>query len=495
MAALLLLPFFIALCKAEGTLSTQLSLPVSLPSDTVWTAAGQTENNSLALIVEELLQITHLNASTTDQMAVISLAKQTFTCYDAIVGQSLFSLQLAFVDVEDHDDHDDHDKEHDDHADEDHAEEHDDHDDHDDDEHSKEELAGTVVQYLVDSMAIQDPGQKSVLQQAFVPSCFSKMLVSVAKTVIPLDCEKTSICTTAESTGPTTEESWGYAILSVVAVSLTSLAGLILASDYVRRYMDEMLAFSAGTLVGTSFFVLFPETDELLGFGIEVNVIVLCGIIAGMMLDLGSHSHHNKATIAPNKDDCTPAPNEDDCTPGDVEGGLISPTANPIKKADSRASLVWMSVVGDSLHNLVDGALIGATFLQSVESGLLVTLAICVHEIPQEVGDVAILLGAGYSLTKAIAVNVAIGFISLLGCIISLGVGSVFMEVTNYSAPFAGGLFLYLSLAGMIPAFFHSPKPWKLVLGFLCGLGLIALTLLAPHSHAGHGEGHDDHGH
>ena len=101
-----------------------------------------------------------------------------------------------------------------------------------------------------------------------------------------------------------------------------------------------------------------------------------------------------------------------------------------------------MSIVGDCIHMLIDGALIGATFLADTTEGWIVTLAIVAHEIPQELGDLAILLNAGMGWKKAALVNLGVQSFSFIGASIALGVGSEVADLTLNAAPFAGGLFM-----------------------------------------------------
>lgn len=104
------------------------------------------------------------------------------------------------------------------------------------------------------------------------------------------------------------------------------------------------------------------------------------------------------------------------------------PAAAPATTGKTRLMLI--NLVGDALHNLVDGALIGATFLVSTRTGASVALAVAVHELPQELGDFAVLLHAGLSVRRALLLNFCVSLTSFLGAIIALVVGESFESVS-----------------------------------------------------------------
>jgi zinc and cadmium transporter len=114
----------------------------------------------------------------------------------------------------------------------------------------------------------------------------------------------------------------------------------------------------------------------------------------------------------------------------------------------STATLV---IVGDAFHALVDGAVIAAAVVVSLPLGITTALAIAAHEVPQQVGDVAILLAAGYSRVKALALNVIAGLSSLLGAAMMLLFAEATPSLLGYVLGFAAGNFLYVAMADLIP--------------------------------------------
>jgi len=154
---------------------------------------------------------------------------------------------------------------------------------------------------------------------------------------------------------------------------------------------------------------------------------------------------------------------------------------------EGHKSLAFVSIAGDLVHNFVDGALIGVVFTKSIKTGWVTTLAILLHEIPQELGEFAILMQSGYSTWKALAVNFGVSLSCLLGTIIAIPLGQEFATSTTYALTFAGGLFLYLALTGIVPQILESKGCLHGTLTmviFIVGIGLMALTMLTPHSHS-----------
>jgi len=115
------------------------------------------------------------------------------------------------------------------------------------------------------------------------------------------------------------------------------------------------------------------------------------------------------------------------------------------------ATVAWMIIFGDGLHNLIDGISIGASFSESIPSGISVSAAVLCEEFPHELGDVAILISAGMSIKQALVYNLLSAMSCYIGFAIGVVVGNVNEELTSYTFGFAGGMFLYISLACMMP--------------------------------------------
>lgn len=214
--------------------------------------------------------------------------------------------------------------------------------------------------------------------------------------------------------------------LLAIAIALSilgSLGGVIVASSFLllgetlrTRLVPWLVSYAVGTLVGVALLALVPEALAELPSRPAMFTMVL-GILAFFLLEKGviwRHCH-------------------------DDETCHVHATA---------ASLV---IVGDTLHTFVDGAVIAAAVLTSVPLGLTTALAVAAHEIPQEVGDVAILLRAGYTRMRAFTLNVLAGIGGILGAAVMVVAGQRLPQALPYVLAFAAGNFLYVAMADLIP--------------------------------------------
>ena len=138
----------------------------------------------------------------------------------------------------------------------------------------------------------------------------------------------------------------------------------------------------------------------------------------------------------------------------------------------------WMILVGDSLHNFVDGVLIAAAFMADYQVGIFTAIAIIAHEIPQEIGDFIVLINAGFSRMRALLYNIISGALSVLGGVL----GFYFLEKANAAMPYllviASSGFIYIAVSDLIPQM-HRRSQWQESLRQIaligCGVGLVVL--------------------
>lgn len=138
-----------------------------------------------------------------------------------------------------------------------------------------------------------------------------------------------------------------------------------------------------------------------------------------------------------------------------------------------------LSLVGDGLHNFIDGVIIGASFLESVELGITTSVAVLAHEIPQEIGDFAILIHAGYSRGRAIWFNFLTSLTALAGGLIILLVGSG-AEWLDLLLPLTAGGFVYIAASGLVPQLQKEKRAGQLILQVVMlslGIGIMFLLL------------------
>jgi len=251
---------------------------------------------------------------------------------------------------------------------------------------------------------------------------------------------------------------WLYAIVATIGISLVSLIGVFALSMRVKTIEKVLLflvAFSAGTMLGSSFFHLLPESLEKLPAQLTFQLAFL-SLVVFFLIEKVLHWHH-----------C----HEADC---------------------HTHSIGYMNLFGDGLHNFIDGLLIAATFSVSIPLGIATTLAVIAHEIPQEIGDFGVLLHSGFSKKKALLFNLISAFAAVIGAITGILLLEQVASLSAYLIPIAAGSFLYIGAADLLPELRKETNRSRLiglVFVFLLGAGIMqGLQLISPHAHdeAGH---------
>lgn len=245
---------------------------------------------------------------------------------------------------------------------------------------------------------------------------------------------------------------WWQSLGAVIIVSLVSLIGvftLALGEIRLRRYLLVLVALSAGSLFGDVFFHLLPEISENRnGITFGVSALILGGVIFSFCLEKFLHWGHTHQDA-----DCAPQ---------------IKPFG-------------YLSLVSDTLHNFVDGAIVAASFLVSFPVGLATTLAVIFHEIPQEIADFGVLLYAGFSRRRALLFNFMTAGSALAGAIFVLLLGTDYGDsATAIFLPIAVGNFLYIAGSNLVPELHKTPgwkKSFVQLVAFLGGIGLMAALL------------------
>jgi len=236
---------------------------------------------------------------------------------------------------------------------------------------------------------------------------------------------------------------WLYSLISVVIVSLVSLIGVWTLSIKTERLKA---IFSAGALFGDAFIHIFPEIGKN-GFSIYSSLFVLSGIGLFFVIEKFIHWQHCHMPITEEH-------------------------AHPF---------AYMNLIGDGLHNFIDGSIIAASFLVNTPLGIATTLAVILHEIPQEIGDFGVLLHGGFSKGKALGLNFLTALTAIIGAVITLIVGRFFANVSLFLLPIAAGGFIYIAGSDLIPEL-HKETAVKRslmqLIAFLLGIGITALLLL-----------------
>jgi len=142
-------------------------------------------------------------------------------------------------------------------------------------------------------------------------------------------------------------------------------------------------------------------------------------------------------------------------------------------------TFTYMNLVGDSIHNFIDGLIMAASFVVSIPLGITTTIAIATHEIPQEIGDFAVLLYGGFSKKKAITLNFVVALTAVLGGIVGFFVSSLIDNIVVFILPFAAGGFIYIAATDLVPEIrkeLDMKKYMATLIVFICGILLMWVT-------------------
>ncbi len=250
------------------------------------------------------------------------------------------------------------------------------------------------------------------------------------------------------------------AALGGIASAVLAVALLWLPAERSARLLPHFVSFATGALLGAALLALLPEAMQTAGpAGAR-------GVGAALLSGLGVFFVIEKLVLWWHSDEDAP-------TGGHDHG-----------HAHRHASGVLV-LVGDSIHNALDGVLIAAAFLKDPSLGLLTTFAVAAHEIPHRVGDFALLVHAGFSQRRALVLNLATGVASVLGALIAYGALQQATGALPYALAFAAAGFLYIAVAGLIPGLQRRADPrTSAVQVLLIGLGIGAIALAGRLTHA-----------
>ena len=234
-----------------------------------------------------------------------------------------------------------------------------------------------------------------------------------------------------------------FILIATGIVSLISLIGIFfifLKENVFNKLLFFLVSFAGGALIGGSFLHLFPHSLENLS-PIESSWIFIIGFVSFFLLERilrWRHCHEFGCEIHP---------------------------------------VSYLNLIGDSLHNFIDGVVIAASFLRGFNFGIVTTLIVIAHEIPQEIGDYAILVYGGMKKIRALFLNLISALTAILGGI--LGFYFLNKNFINYVIPFAAGNFLYISASDLVPEFHKEvnlKKSFNSFIFFILGIILIYLV-------------------
>jgi zinc and cadmium transporter len=243
---------------------------------------------------------------------------------------------------------------------------------------------------------------------------------------------------------------WLFALASTVLVSLVSLLGIVVLWWSEARIQGALVLFvslAAGALLGDAFIHLLPEAFAASTNSARTSVTVLAGIVAFFGLEKLLRWRHQHS-LDP------------------------STHVHPVGP---------MNLISDALHNLIDGALIAASYLASPALGIATTVAVILHEVPQEIGDFGVLLHAGFSKGQALSFNFFSASLAIVGAVATLLVGSQAGEmITTTLVPLTAGMFIYIAGVDLLPEMHKEDDPTRSLLQLIMmGIGVAIMLLLA----------------
>jgi len=257
---------------------------------------------------------------------------------------------------------------------------------------------------------------------------------------------------------------WVNTLLSTIVVCVASLAGVLFLAfkvQLLQKIVFVLVSFAVGALFGNAFFLLIPESFEMLGNSIQMGLLIVGGIVLMFVVEKIIHWHHNHNIVE-------------------------------IKK---EAPLGYISLFSDGLHNFIDGILIASSWMVSPEIGFATTLGVIAHEIPQEISDFGVLIHAGFSRRKALFYNFLAACTAIAGALGTLLLGDIFTNISAYVLPFAAGGFIYLAGSDLIPELHREKSIRKSTLQLvviLIGLGLMLYIGQNHEHHHGHEHEHTE---
>lgn len=239
-----------------------------------------------------------------------------------------------------------------------------------------------------------------------------------------------------------------YAFISIIIVSLVSLIGvfsLSLKEEILKKYIHFFISLAIGALLGDAFLHIIPESFEgSLNTNI-VSLLIIVGIISFFVIEKFIHWHHHGE---------------------DSKDEQIHPVGKLV-------------LFTDGFHNFIDGTIIGASFFVSIPVGIATTLAVILHEIPQEIGDFAVLIHSGYTKRRALFLNFISALTAVLGLTVFFIFGNVVPDIAMFVVPIAAGGFIYIAIADLIPEL-HKTKEIKhsLIQILIIIIGIMSMFVL-----------------
>jgi zinc and cadmium transporter len=231
----------------------------------------------------------------------------------------------------------------------------------------------------------------------------------------------------------------GFSLLGGIASVILASSFLLLSENTRNFAVPHLVSFAVGALLGASFLGLLPHAleHEHAIDPHDIGLTLLLGLLSFFILEklvLWRHCHH------------------DHCD------GHLPENTNQTKHQHNQAAGTLI-LIGDTIHNFVDGILIAAAFMTDIHLGIVTALAIAAHEIPQELGDFVILLHSGFNRKKALLYNILSSLGTVVGALLAYFALEGMRHILPYILVVAASSFIYIAVADLIPGLHDKVKP------------------------------------
>lgn len=234
-------------------------------------------------------------------------------------------------------------------------------------------------------------------------------------------------------------------LFSTFIVSLISLVGvftLAIKENLLRKIIFALIGFSAGALIGGAFLHIIPEVLDKVKSETVFTYVIL-GLVLFFLMERYFYWRHCHAGVC------------------DVH------------------AFTYLNLIGDGVHNFIDGMLIAASFVVSVKLGVVATLAVIFHEIPQELGDFGVLIYGGFTKRKALIYNFISALTAMVGALVGYFLSDLAQGFSNFILPLTAGGFIYIAASDLIPEIHKETNVIRSTLAFLAFLAGIVFMALA----------------
>ena len=253
--------------------------------------------------------------------------------------------------------------------------------------------------------------------------------------------------------------------------SLAAALFLLWRAELAKKIITPLLAFAAGAFLGAVFLDILPEALEHTLQNTNDIRPVMISLIVGFLLFFVIERLLMR---------------------------FMGTGRNRTKHEDHTETLPALLIIGDSLHNFLDGALIGIAYLVNPVLGFTVAISTAAHELPQEIGDFTVLLSAGWSKKRILFVNVFQSLMTIPGALIAYYAGSHFENIFPYLLAGVSGIFLYLAAVNLVPKINHDAShsyTFRVIIPLIIGIVLVGGLVEIAHSMAGHDHDHNHEDH